>query len=438
MAFNNKEELKSKAHSQDFIPSFIRKTYDILEEARFPQYIDWSADGTAIVIKKPSEFSQKVLPVYFKHNNFTSFVRQLNMYNFHKRRTQSLDHVYVHELFQRGKRHLLQEIKRKSHEHTGEKTPKILEVQEPVKTPGDDLSSLAKENQFFKRLYTEAMNRLAVLERQAKELAIQNQSLWAQVHQKNEREKAYKPFIGRFDSQSELTLDQLPMTLGKMPLNLNSGYKAQVQMNRAFPQKTGQLMRATPTSNNSNDFTSIGEESSGASTEVSRSSPNLTSSEQESEEAYDNSRFLTQKKNNIPMCPQVPQVQSLRICNELSISRQEMSAGQMFAAWNFELENDDVLCFADQKADNKPSVNMQAAMFQEKSLIGKRQFEAENQHEALEPTMKRHELCIFNRKGMISNGMDDKDMVGTAMYFGNPSLVNGSYELSMGIDLMDF
>lgn len=45
-----------------------------------PEYgeiISWNEDGKAFKVKKPNEFAEKVLPKYFKTNNFASFVRQV-------------------------------------------------------------------------------------------------------------------------------------------------------------------------------------------------------------------------------------------------------------------------------------------------------------------------------------------------------------------------
>ena len=184
---NNKDtKIKTpKSHSQDSIPSFIRKTYDILDERKFPDVIDWNVEGTALVIKKPTEFCQKVLPAYFKHNNLTSFVRQLNMYNFHKRRTQNLDHIYYHELFQQGKKHLLKEIRRKAHENSAEKALKSAESPESTE---QDYSTLSYENQFLKKLYNDAMTKMSALEAQVNEMTTKNESLLAQFNQKSPRQ----------------------------------------------------------------------------------------------------------------------------------------------------------------------------------------------------------------------------------------------------------
>ena len=47
--------------------------------------IRWSDRGDSFVVLDEDEFAKTLIPELFKHNNYASFVRQLNMYGFHKR-----------------------------------------------------------------------------------------------------------------------------------------------------------------------------------------------------------------------------------------------------------------------------------------------------------------------------------------------------------------
>nr|GMD93084.1 heat stress transcription factor B-2A-like [Ipomoea batatas] len=93
---------------------FLTKTYDILEEEDEKRIVSWNAHGDGFVVWSPTEFSDHMLPRYFKHNNFSSFVRQLNTYGFKKVTPKRWE--FQHEKFQRGRRHLLVEIARKKAE----------------------------------------------------------------------------------------------------------------------------------------------------------------------------------------------------------------------------------------------------------------------------------------------------------------------------------
>ena len=62
---------------------FIRTSF--LEESRNTDLIRWSDRGDSFVVLDEDEFAKTLIPELFKHNNYPSFVRQLNMYGFHKR-----------------------------------------------------------------------------------------------------------------------------------------------------------------------------------------------------------------------------------------------------------------------------------------------------------------------------------------------------------------
>ncbi|KAI8634105.1 HSF-type DNA-binding-domain-containing protein [Xylariaceae sp. FL1651] len=105
--------------------AFIHKLYNMLEDPNIQHLISWSSSAESFVMSPSHDFS-KVLAQYFKHTNISSFVRQLNMYGFHKvsdvfhtgsPETALWEFKHGNGNFKRGDLIGLREIKRRASRH---------------------------------------------------------------------------------------------------------------------------------------------------------------------------------------------------------------------------------------------------------------------------------------------------------------------------------
>ncbi|XP_033153134.1 heat shock factor protein isoform X3 [Drosophila mauritiana] len=103
------------------VPAFLAKLWRLVDDADTNRLICWTKDGQSFVIQNQAQFAKELLPLNYKHNNMASFIRQLNMYGFHK--ITSIDNgglrfdrdeiEFSHPFFKRNSPFLLDQIKRK-------------------------------------------------------------------------------------------------------------------------------------------------------------------------------------------------------------------------------------------------------------------------------------------------------------------------------------
>ncbi|KAK8959783.1 Heat stress transcription factor B-4 [Platanthera guangdongensis] len=143
---------------------FLTKTYQLVDDSSTDRVISWGEHCTTFIVWRPQEFARDLLPKYFKHNNFSSFVRQLNTYGFRKIVAERWE--FANDFFRKGEKHLLSEIHRRKASQQPQQyinSPTTFECQGeisswielPLPQPNTDsnpfISALSKDNERLRR-----------------------------------------------------------------------------------------------------------------------------------------------------------------------------------------------------------------------------------------------------------------------------------------------
>ncbi|KAL8564640.1 hypothetical protein ACOMHN_032196 [Nucella lapillus] len=146
--------------------------------------------GTSFHIYDQPRFASEVLPYYFKHNNISSFIRQLNMYGF--RKVPNMEHgglkverddlEFQHPFFVRGCEELLDRIKRKGGQTKAE--------QRPVSVNSESLTKVLTELNQIKDKQDTFSSRVGELERE-------NQVLWRETIKLSKKYRQQQAIINK-------------------------------------------------------------------------------------------------------------------------------------------------------------------------------------------------------------------------------------------------
>ncbi|GAB2254693.1 hypothetical protein Droror1_Dr00022502 [Drosera rotundifolia] len=173
-------------------PPFLLKLYEMVDDGVTDSVIAWSESGYSFVIWDVTEFSRDLLPKYFKHSNFASFMRQLNIYGFRKVDTDRWE--FGNEGFMKDQNHLLSNIKRrknppgsvqlKSSEEKPQPVDELKEVdnshlQKEVETLKSDKNVLMQELVKLRERQVSSQNKLLVLQERLQGMETNQQQLLA-------------------------------------------------------------------------------------------------------------------------------------------------------------------------------------------------------------------------------------------------------------------
>ncbi|KAL1689611.1 hypothetical protein GGG16DRAFT_103633 [Schizophyllum commune] len=125
LANRNRVATTNARNNRQVVPAFLQKLHEMVNDPKNEALIRWSDSGDSFFVLDHERFAREVLGRWFKHQNFSSFVRQLNMYGFHKvqhlqqgtLRSSEADGNefwnFAHPNFLRGRSDLLALIQRK-------------------------------------------------------------------------------------------------------------------------------------------------------------------------------------------------------------------------------------------------------------------------------------------------------------------------------------
>ena len=115
MSIGNKEIEKHKDIELK-VASFPKKLYELISSEEHKNLINWNEEGDKFIVFDNIAFTKELLGGENKFSNaenYSSFIRQLNMYDFHKLKSKNHVNVFYNNNFRKNKPELLIHIKRK-------------------------------------------------------------------------------------------------------------------------------------------------------------------------------------------------------------------------------------------------------------------------------------------------------------------------------------
>lgn len=160
------------------LPPFLKKLFSLVNDNSWGELIRWENNGQNFIILDPSEFSRKILPAYFKHKNFSSFVRQLNQYGFSK--LSSDQWIFGHKNFRYGQKEQLTAIirKKKNNNITNFSNENSQNFHQKLEA---DIDLLKKSRQSFSKNFLDLLSRQEKFLLQQQNIEINQQKFESQI-----------------------------------------------------------------------------------------------------------------------------------------------------------------------------------------------------------------------------------------------------------------
>lgn len=222
--------------SNTCVPAFLVKLWALVEDSTTNDVITWSGNGQNFRVLNEHKFAKEILPLYFKHSNMSSFVRQLNMYGF--RKVVSLEGGLIrhaedsmefhHPFFIQGQEKLLENIKRKV---------SSVRMEETNISPSE-LHDVLLDVQQMKGKQDNVDAKLAALKRE-------NQVLWQEVASLRRRHAEQQKLLNKV-IQFIVGLLRTNMSLGvkrKRPLMFNVAGSRPAKQNRQCVPKNSEAAK---------------------------------------------------------------------------------------------------------------------------------------------------------------------------------------------------
>ncbi|OMJ18349.1 Heat shock factor protein [Smittium culicis] len=191
-------EQSSNVNQRIRVTGFLNKLYCLVEEPSTDGFIRWSENGESFFVYKHEEFAKEILPKYFKHSNLSSFVRQLNMYGFHKvphlqqgalitDETSTESWEFSNTYFQKNQPDLLHFVTRNTRSRNskgeysdqGSESHKLISMKSSVK-PEKDRNISQKLDKVLKEIETIKGHQMTISS-EIKKLKQENRVLWSEA-----------------------------------------------------------------------------------------------------------------------------------------------------------------------------------------------------------------------------------------------------------------